>query len=133
MLERHHEQHVQCQVQRDRGEADAHRGRHVTMREEGRHQHFQHHEGGQPDRVGGQRLGAEGGAVGVEGAAAEQHQHDRPTRHCKGQRCRQGQHQADFKGPVHRRHRAGTVARAGLAGQQRQQRRADRGADHAQR
>ena len=133
MPERHHEGEVQRQIERDADHPDLHRRRCVAAREKSRGQHLDGDKRRQPQRIGGQRLGRQDCRLGVERATFKQNRNDRVGRNRQRQSRRKGQEKGVFQRPVERRDRRLALSGADLARQQRQQRRADGRADHAQR
>ena len=103
MPERHHQGEVQHEVQHERDEADLHRHGGVAAREEAGRQHLHQHEGGQPEREGGERLRREPRALQRRNAPRTNSTVITGTATiASADRRRQGQEQRVFDRAVHR-------------------------------
>ena len=115
-----------------RGEADLHRRARIVPGEKAGRHHLDQNEGGQAPGISGKRRGGRVGRGRTEGAALEQHRHDRPGGHAQPDRRGKGQQQRQFEPAILRIAGARLVAEAHLARQRRQDRRADRDARRPQ-
>ena len=115
------------------GQRRLHRRRGILAGVEGRDRAADQHERNEPDRIGRERR-AGGGGIGLGERAAREHRaHDDVGHGQERGHERHRKQQREIEGAALRRHRAGVIARGQPPRHFRQQHRADRDADHADR
>ena len=131
--QRAHQRDLQRHIDGDAGQRRLDRGRGILARIEGCDRAADQHERNKPDRIGRQR-GARGRGVGLRERAAREHRPHDHVRH--GQERGDERHrkqQREIERPPLRRHGAGVIVRGQPPRHFRQQHRADRDPDHADR